>query len=510
MGTQRKDENHVHNFWGLSAPLDFKYLSSASRTLQAAMEDGLNLGADQSDKLAVLQVAPSDPRHTLLTMARAWRRQPEREVQMTVWESSCESLARHMVLISIILDTDLTPRERMEVFLEVYGNIKIRDKTAEYLEERGKMLGSVVLDSSFNEKDGVFNRLFDFSQLKYKEKDELVEVLRSYSRKQDFNMDAAWDWRCRKFYGERYDHLKNLVDWDYHMRLAETGATIVHFVQFREYRKTGIAFEIRDSRFTEPNRTLLSTAYGRTFEFTDRLGEKRGRSVSTRGLYTDMQCSPYLAFGVESDAKDLFRKANKEHIKTAVDVTEFNMESLIHEMYMNEKHKYIPSESERARYGTGEGEEQNASLSSVAEEEEGGDDKDPSEDPDEVAKKLKEEAAARAQSTAGRFRITLATGDLAKNVFNKNANKGAFDVIGLGCWMVHRLQDGLDKLAKPNGVLAVEDARYMLSITKEQAALFDTRVDELAKENGWSRLGDLDEIPPVHHIFTLAGKKDSQ
>eukprot|EP00959_Pyramimonas_sp_CCMP1952_P088427 1849806-Pyramimonas_sp.AAC.1 len=510
MGTQRKDENHVHNFYGLSPPLDLKYLSSASRTLQVtlhnAMEGGLNLDTDQTNKLAVLQVAPSDPRHTLLTMAQAWRRNPEREVQMTVWESCCESLGRHMVLISIILDTELTARDRMEMFLEVYGNIKIREKTAEYLEERGKMLASVVLDSSLKENDGVFNRLFDFSQLKYKEKDELVEVLRSYSRKQDFNMDAAWDWRCRKFYGERYDHLKNLVDWDYHMRLAETGATIVHFVQFRQYRKTGIAFDIRDASFTEPNRTLLSTAYGRTFEFTDRLGEKRGRSVSTRGLYIDMQCSPYMAFGVESDAKDLFRKANKEHIKTAVDVAEFNLESLVHELYTNEKHKYIPSESERARWGT-DGEEQNASLSSVAEGEEGADAKDGSEDADAIAKKLKEEATARANSTAGRFRITLVTGDLAKNVVNKNCNKGAFDVVTLGCWMVHRLLDGLGKLAKPNGVLAVEDARYMLSITKEQAALFDTRVDELAKENGWSQLGELNEVPHAHHIFTLTGKQ---
>ena len=45
-------------------------------------------------------------------------------------------------------------------------------------------------------------------------------MLRGYSRTADFHMDAAWEWRCRKYYGDRYDHLRNLVDWDYHMRLV--------------------------------------------------------------------------------------------------------------------------------------------------------------------------------------------------------------------------------------------------------------------------------------------------
>jgi len=82
-------------------------------------------------------------------------------------------------------------------------------------------------------------------------------------------MDAAWEWRCRKYYGDRYDHLRNLVDWDYHMRLVgcDERASIVNFRQWREWRATGCAFEIRDSNFTEPNRTLLSTAVGRTVEF---------------------------------------------------------------------------------------------------------------------------------------------------------------------------------------------------------------------------------------------------
>jgi hypothetical protein len=38
--------------------------------------------------------------------------------------------------------------------------------------------------------------------------------------------------------------------------------------------------------------------------------------VSTRGLYCDLLCSPYMTFGVDCSEKFLFRKSNKQHIKT--------------------------------------------------------------------------------------------------------------------------------------------------------------------------------------------------
>jgi hypothetical protein len=57
-----------------------------------------------------VQIAASDPRHTMATLARAWRRQAEQPVEMVVWEPSLEGLARHMLLLSIMLDTQLTAR----------------------------------------------------------------------------------------------------------------------------------------------------------------------------------------------------------------------------------------------------------------------------------------------------------------------------------------------------------------------------------------------------------------
>ena len=62
------------------------------------------------------------------------------------------------------------------------------------------------------------------------------------------------------------------------MRLLVTGAPgqdpanghIIHFHHFRHWRQHGVAHELRDSVYNQPNRSLLSTAYGRTKEFKDR------------------------------------------------------------------------------------------------------------------------------------------------------------------------------------------------------------------------------------------------
>lgn len=40
------------------------------------------------------------------------------------------------------------------------------------------------------------------------------------------------DARLRSFFGVRYDHRKNLVDWDYTNRLKDV-ASIIHHTQYR-------------------------------------------------------------------------------------------------------------------------------------------------------------------------------------------------------------------------------------------------------------------------------------
>lgn len=96
-------------------------------------------------------------------------------------------------------------------------------------------------------------------------------------------MVKAWDTRCRRWYGDRFDFQRNMTDWDYHMRLIQLGTpgipqtekegekkSIIHFYHFRHWRSHGVALELRDCVYNQANRSLLSTARGRTKEFKDR------------------------------------------------------------------------------------------------------------------------------------------------------------------------------------------------------------------------------------------------
>ncbi|KAK3239906.1 hypothetical protein CYMTET_50204 [Cymbomonas tetramitiformis] len=336
MGTPLMDSHHVHSFWGLSPALDLMEVYAAAQ-LRVADEHKVKADGKEVNR-SILQVAPCDCRHTATTIARSWRRAPEK-VAVTVWEPSPEGLARHMLLLSILLDTQLIARDRVETFLEVHGNAKLRERTAEYMEAKGNHLADVVLGAANKEEVGELGRLFDLSQLKFKERDDLVEIFRGYSRKVRYDMDAAWDWRKRKFYGNRYDYVKNLVDWDYHMRLLPYEGSIVYFPHFRQWRSEGIAYDIRDSVFIEPNRSLISTAEGRTVEYQDRLMMDRGRSVTTRGLYCDIQASPYLSFGIDSEEKRLFKTASKVHLKSSQDIAEFNVFASQEELFYNQRYK---------------------------------------------------------------------------------------------------------------------------------------------------------------------------
>jgi hypothetical protein len=95
------------------------------------------------------------------------------------------------------------------------------------------------------------------------------------------------DYRLRHHFGDRYDFRNNLIDWDYQTTVKPTAGNI-HFVQYRHWRNTGLAFEFGDQVYTTPNRTMASYA----------AGKERGRgSTLRRGFWSDVVVSPYHALG---------------------------------------------------------------------------------------------------------------------------------------------------------------------------------------------------------------------
>ncbi len=67
---------------------------------------------------------------------------PNRTLHIWVYEEAPEILARHMLLLSVLLDNTLPVRQRTELFIELHGNACIQATTAQYL-------GKPCRDSSF-------------------------------------------------------------------------------------------------------------------------------------------------------------------------------------------------------------------------------------------------------------------------------------------------------------------------------------------------------------------------
>jgi dynein assembly factor 3 len=64
-----------------------------------------------------------------------------------VYEEEPENLARHILLLSVLLDGSVLPKERMEFFLELHSNAMLRERTAIYLGELSKVKVSFLQNS---------------------------------------------------------------------------------------------------------------------------------------------------------------------------------------------------------------------------------------------------------------------------------------------------------------------------------------------------------------------------
>lgn len=67
-----------------------------------------------------------------------------------------------------------------------------------------------------NEKNVLaINDFVDLEELKYKERDDLSDIINTWRSSVPFAMEKHRDQRLRFHYKTRYDYRRNLIDWDY-------------------------------------------------------------------------------------------------------------------------------------------------------------------------------------------------------------------------------------------------------------------------------------------------------
>jgi dynein assembly factor 3 len=86
-------------------------------------------------------------------------------------------------------------------------------------------------------------------------------VISSYYSVHPFDMERMWDDRMRHFFADRYDHRRNVVDWDYSFDVKNL-VPQMFIMEYKQWRVTGLAFETRLATNTVPNRTMGSYVPG--------------------------------------------------------------------------------------------------------------------------------------------------------------------------------------------------------------------------------------------------------
>eukprot|EP00474_Spongospora_subterranea_P011383 CRZ11841.1 hypothetical protein [Spongospora subterranea] len=284
-------------------------------------------GIDPTIPCKIVALGAGNIGHILYTSATS-----KSTAELFVAYDDTESLARDLLLLSIAMDTDIAETERSELFLECFANLMLREKTDAYLGQQTQKLIQNISNCIENPGDRFFS-LVDLNNLKFKELDDLKSSLKSINDPPKCDIENLRDHRLRSYYAERYDVRQNLVDWDFVMNLKKK-AMIVNKLHFTQWRMTGQAFEVRDSKYTIPNKTLLT--------YRNAKQKSNGKSVRVLGYWGDIIVSPYISFGVEApNAPELFQVQGDRYQHSAVDVSKHNIQEVFKYMRSELPHSTV-------------------------------------------------------------------------------------------------------------------------------------------------------------------------
>ncbi len=115
----------VHQMWGFSPSFDFLkdlYENESWKAKNSRQED--------KESLNILLFSPGDIRHVIHGISTHLRHKPVRPVHFYVHEKQLEVLARHLLLLQVVHDWELSLTQRCNLFLEIYGNALVQVLTS--------------------------------------------------------------------------------------------------------------------------------------------------------------------------------------------------------------------------------------------------------------------------------------------------------------------------------------------------------------------------------------------
>ena len=291
-----------------------------------------------------LCLGSTDIRHFLKTLASS-RNTGDQPIRFYVADEHPAVLMRNALLLKIVLDDSLTYREKTEVFLDAYWNIFVTGKTLNLLQKAVVEVEKELAGGSLAH--------FDLSYLRFKDLDELMEILGLWKKAMASNFlkhsECAAKFltnRQTALFKERWEVRKNVVDGDFIWGIRDnkilinktdkkTGLVIQDFptspcIQFREYwefRENGVSFAVHDSPENHKlmNPTMLSYQPGKSK--SDRT------SCEVLGFWGDISIGPFATFGFYADTTEkndvFYETRNFELFHKSGEVATANLEKVL-------------------------------------------------------------------------------------------------------------------------------------------------------------------------------------
>ncbi|RXN36834.1 dynein assembly factor axonemal [Labeo rohita] len=240
--------------------------------------------------------------------------------------------------------------------------------------------------------------------------------------------------------------------------------------QYVKWRESGVAFEMREGLYQTANQSLLST----------RVFSHRGDRVAVRGYWGDIVSSPYLSFGIETENKDLLKKHNNQHVKTAQDISEVNILGLFECLSTRGSSLLNEDEPKPSRSCC-------QSTDNFITDEKIQNDSPASQTHTEPEQHPAEQQTHKLDlMNLSGVKVSFLSPDSLNKLPLKSKYRNLFNTIFCSASMVHQLDSSLTEIAAPDAALVIELAKYLLDLSKEQVSGFADRVKEIAEESGFT------------------------
>lgn len=190
-------------------------------------------------------------------------------IDFYIYETFPENIVRLIVFFELILNSELNNIEKVDMFLEIYANCLVTEKTHTYLHNAIKRLTDLLYGEKVEKKEEKeektlnLHELLDFSFLGYKDLDNFKDILDSYNKDTKFDIEKLREERLRFLFKDRYDSRENLIDWDYQMKTRKN-VDHIGYNCYKRFRMNGVAFEKHNIKYNKPNKTLSSYIPGRS------------------------------------------------------------------------------------------------------------------------------------------------------------------------------------------------------------------------------------------------------